>query len=367
MAYATGTATDPHDALDKLRTFLVANGWAQNGWADDDTGYDTGWTGLGSPDGKRLHVSRASSVANGSVDMYFNFKSCIYTIPFEDNEPNTTGNLGDQYSAVDGIAINGSTGYDGGETWDYQPGGIVNEAAKSSGCCITGMIESYINYWFYQNGDCTHAIFEISIGKFMHMAFGCLDKAGTIAGGQFCMASIDGYHPNRNYNALTTSRFRTRFGVYHDETPAGWVLLTNIDGDSLWSPIGETTTNYVHISRSIAIAPNEQDDVGSAAYPDGDLAGLGEMIVSSGPNTFNGLAAMMPFYIFARRTSTNYSLLGWPADIRYICCESYDPGAELTLGADTWMVFPMHCKTTDGGAVVNGGPGCGGIAILKEV
>ena len=367
MAYENGIAVSGHDLLDKLRIFLVANGWTQNGWADDDTGYDTGWAGLGSPEGKRLHVSKTSSAANGSVAMYFNFKSCVLTVPFEENENNTTGTGSTQYSALTGIAINGSTGYNGTNIWDEQPGHPQADDGASWGAAMQGMFLTTMNYWFFQDGDCTHVVVEISAGKFQHMSFGCLDKQGTITGGQFFEASVDGYRCNKTYYDGGVNR--TKYGCYHN-TPANGGIYLTLDSDTLWCPhgldSGVHSSESEHRVRGVALSPGESDNILDAAYPNSAHKGMGQFIVENSPNTFNGLSPMLPFYYIVERTSDNYSMLGWPANLWYIDTTNFNPGESLTLGSDTYIIFPLHSKN-DGSSTENGGAGVGGIAIKKVV
>jgi hypothetical protein len=75
------------------------------------------------------------------------------------------------------------------------------------------------------------------------------------------------------------------------------------------------------------------------------------------PNFYNSLAPMAPLYVTTIRASGNYSLLGIPAGIRFINPQYYDPGDELVLGTDTWMIFPSHSKDDENMV---------GFAILKN-
>jgi hypothetical protein len=62
------------------------------------------------------------------------------------------------------------------------------------------------------------------------------------------------------------------------------------------------------------------------------------------PNFYNSIAPLAPCYVLCLRASNNYCVLGIPQSLRLINPQYYDPGDELTLGSDTWMIFPCHAK-----------------------
>jgi len=137
MAYYSGTATGPTDLLDKIRTALVAEGWSENDYSADGTGY-------------RLHVQKVAQ--SGGPTMYFNLRSAVAetgTTLTEDNDGGSDG-------TVTGILINGSTGYDAGEDWHKQPGYGTNpnDSDRSYAMVMSPMSVSAIPaYYIFFLGD----------------------------------------------------------------------------------------------------------------------------------------------------------------------------------------------------------------------
>jgi hypothetical protein len=316
MSYETGTATDQHNLLDKVRTFLVANGWTQNGWADDGTG-------------KRLHVSKGG--------LYFNFRSAVNERVFPYAYYSSSG-----YAYVTGIALCGSTGYDGGEAWDEQPGGpIFNYNSCTWGVCakdISGAVPAYHLFTLGANSVCL--VVEYQSGKFQYLVWGELDKseAGTYTGGQFVAGSRSA--AAASYGGLGPTGI---FGYqgYPDDTA---MLAVRMDIDSIteyWWPGGNYVTRYGNATRLV-----RANGLSGALEPESaSQYGLEAPLIRATPNAFNGLTPLFPIPIIAERASDKWSYIGRVPNTRMLNMTNYSAGDEVTFGSDTWKVFPQHSKT----------------------
>jgi len=339
MAYETGTATGPDNLLDKLWTWLAANGWSVNSWATDNTTYES-WSGLDGS-GKRLHIQKT---AGDSTVMYFNLRSTVRGIPFEDHYGSATQQGGKYYGEITGLAINGSTGYSGANTWDKQPG-YMQSTGGSWGAAITELSTTSIPaYYFYQDGDTVVVCVEYQSGKFQWISFGLLEKQGSYTGGQFVAASLNGYRPS--YQLLYEGTDMTKFFCLNSENSGeeygNGAVYHNADSITAWrasGALGSKTETYAFEMIFPGLTPN------GAVYAPRDWNTINSFFISRAPNHYNGLAPMVPIYILGKRTSGNYSLLGWPKSIRMLNCYYYDPAEEYTLGSDVWMVFPGHSKS----------------------
>ncbi|HUS74341.1 MAG TPA: hypothetical protein VMY06_14880 [Sedimentisphaerales bacterium] len=315
MSYQAGVSTGPNDLIDKLRIFLLAEGWTVNLFAAIGAGY-------------RLHVQKTA--ADATV-MYFNFRSAIAetgtTLITEDNAGGSTG-------TVTGLLINGSTGYNVAEIWHHQPGKSIDAAAKSMGMCMTQMSTTAIPaYYFFtpdSDSDTVHIAVEVTAGKFQFMSFGMLVKQGIFTGGQFFSASFSSYAPYYEW-----------FGVYGDSWYAPnyfsgcragnkhGAVYVDVDGTASWRmSTGET---YPEI-----IWPCVVGQQANASY---SKSGLASFFWSHAPNSYNAMAAMCPIYTLLKRADANYSLIGWPSGVRFLNVTNYDPAEEITYGAETWTVF----------------------------
>jgi hypothetical protein len=356
MAYSSGTSTGPADLLDKLRLFLIANGWTVNKWDDDDTRYPTP-SGAGlDGDGKRLHVQKTAA---DSTVMYFNLRSTVRGIPFGDRGTSGTLYAGKFRAEVTGLCLYGSTGYDGGLVWDLQPGGTLN-GALSWGVCMTELSTSAIPaYYFFEDGDTVIVLVEYTAGKYQWFTFGCLEKQGTYTGGQFFSGSLGTYEPSFKYLSAPTDQTMFLTTNYDSVGPGNGAVYLNVDSTAGWRASGYlggsgSGTGYKSIIFS-GVRGNDGTKT-STNVANNSLVGL---FFSRSPNFYNGLAPFAASYVLGKRSSGNFSLLGWPKNIRHISVTNYNPAQEITLASDTWMIFPEHSKADADPAV--------GFAVKKVV
>lgn len=320
MAYETGTSTGPSDLLDKLRVFLVAQGWTVNGWADDTYNYSTpsGIDGTG----KRLHVQK--NAADGTV-MYFNFRSAIRGLVVSNSF--ATSMSGRYYGELTGIAVNGSTGYNGSSHWDQQPGApaFANGVVELSTVAIP-------SYHFFADGDTVNVVVEYGAGKYQFLSFGCLEKQGAYTGGQFFSGS---FASDQFYRNWTVSGWYVPHYFTNTDSAGGisGSVYVNVDGTASWRKADSTTKEIV--------MPCVAGQRANATYMRG---GLCNFFWSKSPNFYNGLAAMGVLYVLLKRSDGNYSLLGWPKNIRSLNIVNYAAGQELTYGSETWLVFPASLE-----------------------
>ncbi len=342
MAYQTGSSTSPDDLLDKLRLWLIDMGWTVNKWETDNTKYNA-WTGLVGT-GKRLHVQKTAST--GDV-MYFNFRSvnrghvigCYDTSSYLMSNQLYPGEL-------TGIAMYGSTGYNGSNNWESQPGAPQTTDNKTFGVCIHGLsLSSIPSYHFFQNGDCYAMVVEYTTGKFQQLIFGTLLKQGTYTGGQFYSGSLPTYHPASSLlnasDAHLTLSIRDISGSYGN----GCVYL-QADSASRWRSSGgrgyyENDSLHIRFNRicscgSVITGSNYN------SWPSFD-----EIFYNRGPNAYNTVAPMCPIYVEAKRASGTFSLVGVPEGVRSLNILNYSNAQELTFGSETWMVFAAHDKVAD--------------------
>lgn len=294
MAYESGSATSRDDLLDKIRGFALANGWTVNGWADDGGG-------------KRLHIQKGT--------LCFNFRS-------GSNEP-IFG-----YYSMTGICMNGSSGYDGAQPWYSQPGHTASTSGGAWGVSIvavSGTIPAYHFFTLGSSGICI--VVEYQVGKYKWLVLGELDKAyaGNYSGGQFISGSdgADNYERNIVLSFDSGTNWRSSFGVYLDiDGQTGkWRGNDAISGTGrLAQPHGMFTTNMTSVFQLSITAALQR----------------------SSYNAFTGLTALIPIYITAERDGGFYSYVGKVPNMRLLNIRGLSPGDEITLGSDTWKVFPVY-------------------------
>tara|TARA_R110002074_G_C12509722_1_gene663283 strand:+ start:765 stop:1631 length:867 start_codon:yes stop_codon:yes gene_type:complete len=141
MAYQTGTYSGPVDLLTLLRTFVLANGWTQNGWTADGTG-------------NRLHIQKGS--------MYYNLRSGA-------GEDDVFAGTSNATTTPYAIYLNGSTGYAGGSPWDRQPGSPESETGE--GAAAGKVSQTQATYHMFAQAD-TIILFVECDDQYRQIMFG---------------------------------------------------------------------------------------------------------------------------------------------------------------------------------------------------
>lgn len=115
MAFTSGTATSHNDLLDKLRLYLVAQGWTQLAWTAGATVNDTSTLKVRGPG------------AGAGKQVFVNIRT-----------------LTDSVLGAYSWELRGAVSYDGALPW----GGQVSESPSS---CYLNLWQNSISYWFYVN------------------------------------------------------------------------------------------------------------------------------------------------------------------------------------------------------------------------
>lgn len=346
MAYQTGTATGPSDLLDKLRIFLEAQGWTTNDHSADGTGY-------------RLHVEKSPQL--GGDMMYFNFRSAVAESGITgDGYHNSYYDDPHYHDEITGIAINGSTGYDAGEDWDEQPGFIYSpDYGSDQYSCAMGMVEMSISaipaYYFFAVGDSIHVVVETISGVYQFMSFGTLEKQGVYTGGQYFSASFASRYWYSDYYS-TNGQVPNYFSACQQGYNHGGVYL-DVDSTADWRT---SDGEYEPEIKFPCVFPSRNSD-NNYTYCNG-LAGF---FHRRSPNYYNNIATMCPIYVLGKRSSGNYSLLGWPEGVRYVNVLNYSAGQEITYGSETWKVFQEKSYDDFDNQVTSKYANCG-FAFKKE-
>lgn len=324
VGFYSGTSTGPNDLIDKLRLAAIAESWTVNAFSAVGAGY-------------RLHIQKTAS---DSTEMYFNLRSAI-------DEYGTTITMDNINSASykhTGLLVNGSTGYDVGESWDKQTGYLSNSDSNSFACSMTPMSVSAIpSYYFFFVGDSVHIVVEVTSGKFQMLSFGMLNKdgAGAYTGGMYFTGTITSMYGladwlvSANVNQLTPRYFSpaTGTGGTASTFPAHGAVYVDVDSVAAWRQCRDY--NGFHQSLFSCVSGGY-----GAWYNISTQRGFCSCFYGISPSFYNAMAPMAPCYTFLKRTDLNYSLAGWPDGVRHLNVTNYSPAQELTYGAEKWLVFP---------------------------
>lgn len=314
MSFETGVSLSPSDLLNRLRIRLLADSWTL---VRDD----------GGPGNDQL------SMSDGSADQstQFNF-------------------LADDTAATANISCQPSTG-DGGAGVDFfnhtgspNTAGTLNtyvHMGQRQSTTDQGFSGGHTKYFFFTgsttSGRYCHVVVEGTSGVYWHMAFGTVEKAGAFSGGTYLSASS-------NTNLLNAAQFMFQFGFSTVAQNTHWFR-----NDDHYTSIGQTT------------------DGGTSRWFE-EVAFAGDVNVSSqlfaplyqgGLQSFNQRTPFCPIWLHVFNSltpspvSTAYKICGHIPDARFVSMDGREPGETIVIGSDTWHIFPMHRKTTDGISVTS--------------
>jgi hypothetical protein len=152
-SYQTGSSTSPSDLLQKLVTWLVAQGWTSNASASEGTGW-------------RAHLEK------GTIFMNFRAAGNENIWP---RVPPPTSYYHDYDVGGYGIGLYMGTGYAGASVWDMETGRPIRAGdtdLRGLGCGMN-LPASGGDYHFFDDGnDNVIVVVERSPGIFCHMGWG---------------------------------------------------------------------------------------------------------------------------------------------------------------------------------------------------
>jgi hypothetical protein len=321
--YETGATTGVNDLIDKIRAFAITNGWTSNSFVAEGAGF-------------RLHLQL-------STDVFVNFRSLVGEV----SQPTA--------SITTGLALNGSTGYNGASAWYAQPGSALFSGGGTNkptpGIVASGAFPAY---HLFARGNMIYCIVEYTTGQYQWIGFGKPTKKGTWAGGILVFGARE-VALNDTVSAHSTFCGRSSYSTNNIDGNPNAYLYAECDG----------ITNWMASDSGRIMSP------ATAKFFDGfNKNGACNM---NSPNSFNGQTILIPIEIYMCRAgagdwnrNTNISLEGYMTDV-YMCnMKNLTPAQTITISTDEYVAFPFRLKTTSGTINVAGATGWQGFAIRKN-
>jgi hypothetical protein len=313
VAYESSTASSISDLFDKLATFATANGWTKN----EPAGLTT----------DRLCLSKSG--------VFVNFR-------WATTSPTAVGiyhALGYTTSATNP----GNHTSDSGNGF-YSATTVTNANILSSRYAL--VTNGSMTYWFFENDSSPayiHVVVTTGALQYSHFGFGELIKQGTWTGGEYAY----GHYYNTagtNVQLAETSSFLLDGGL-GNQTPttyrpfAATVHIESLPGQAASTKWGLSWGgDSAGTDRATLTRYNIQ-----GGFRGGPVAAAFARFTSS-PTT--GLSAMYPVNLFydGAGSPRQWYPLGYMGDVRGIDTLNYSEAQEITVGADTWVVFPVTYK-----------------------
>lgn len=293
--YATGTPTSLSDFLNSLATFATSAGWT-------------------------VDFNGVPAFA-GATDYYLAVhKGGTYLGYYV---PNTAAPLGTLY-----ISFWAATGYAAATLPSAQAGASPFDAAM-----YPPPPGPYNAYHFFSTAtggiNYLHCLLEYQAGNFLHIHGGKLNPVGGATPATYITAT--------QWSGLTGVNASNDSGVgggnYTPFTAEGgggapyrcFQLRATVDAVARWF-----YPNNASPGRAIGSVRAGSRNVHA---------------FQRSPNTFNELSVLMPLSLYVERISGNiYSYIGDVIDMRWISLANYQAKDEITIGSDTWKVFPVISK-----------------------
>lgn len=323
--YETAGASNVNDLLDKFRVFALASGWTVD-------------------------------FSGTRQDTQVNTNTGTYAFPNSDN-PNpgvaVPGNSlvihkGDCYAAwhtdtrVVPIAWANPGPYLLGQVFPGPYSGAV-QPQKQAGCTpgnITNkLVGPFQAYHFFSGDTYLHAVVEITPGEFRHFGCGLLERAGAVTSGAY----VTNTHWNQGTNFISdpaNAYHAVPFDALGDyNTGLGW-NATHIRADS-----DAVSPRNIALNARAGTTPDRGGWGGYVAGSNRDgRDALGAGLLQVGPSTLTGRSVLVPLIAGVTRPDGFGSVLGTPRDMRAVRIDNLAPGDAVTIGPDTWLVFPCSRK-----------------------
>jgi len=302
MSYQTGTATGPADLMSKLNTFLTGT---------------PGWTAeLFSSGNSRAIWSKAG--VSTPIFAYWDTDNIALAMIQQAASPL------DQALTAQGGAEYASSTITSNRYCNVMPG-------------------PYPSYHFFEDDDYIHVVVEKSSGIYRHFGFGQTLKLGSWTGGTYvychywqqAVATID--NPN---------------SLLHVAAMSGGAVSNNTRGPGVHAeglPDQGVGSKYLRMSTSTSMVDDDADPIGNF-FPAGWYDGQNIHFMAAQSSDLNEFKPLIPIPLYQWHFSTpdNARLLGYVPDHRSINLYGLNVAQEVTVGSDTWAVFPITRKGNSG-------------------
>lgn len=393
MAYQTGTASSMADLVTALFTFLTGDGWTQdelntgagkaaihNGnvfvsfrWNTTTPlhlaiyhalGYGVGLSsftiaggGTGYTAGDILTLVGGTKTTAATIKVMAVSSGVITSARVETAGVAYTVNPGNPVSVTGGTGtgatftctFTGTASGDPGQHCDDSGNGIVSDVntslAESRSLHNIGN-GPYTSYHFFTDPGSgpvyCHIVLEYSAGLYRHAGFGTLDKVGDWHGGEYCYG-----HTHRSGTPIATNNTCLLDGAFIDTTGNQEQEGATIRLQSFANMTAAQKWGCCWNSTSAGIA-NDRAGNAKVRTPGGFrgnmIARSFSWIRSNSANAFVPMVPIAAFYYDTTPSPDDLYLLGFQPDVRALNIAAFSAAQEITIGAETWIVFPTVRK-----------------------
>jgi hypothetical protein len=330
MAYSNQLTSSLSDFITKLDTFLTANGWTQD-----------------------QLVSGKWAIHNSTV-----YASARY----DTGTPNYLG----LYHAL---------GYTGGNDPGNHPNDSGNGAISGTDATLQGargalITNTPVQYWAFAGTTFAHVVVQVdSNPDFVHFGFGIGEKIGTWTGGEYLYGNR--FVVDTNAHAVTSrcSHLLDGSAITSGSAPDMELFCATVHAEGFPNQGGTSKWGVCLGFQSSSALGLDRASVARIHLPGTYRANLWAPFFSRhGGSSEKGLLPGSPIGVVHWNRTTNDvagPLLILP-QVRSVMMEFFAAAEEITIGAETWVIFPQRRKSTSGGSSSANSSGYAGIAYRKS-
>lgn len=341
MAYATGTGANVVDFMDALRAFAVGQGWTVDKW-------DSANRLLFLTKGRCCVTMWGGDIGPNNATIWTGGNGTGTSSTFNDTRIwfslNTSNNP----------ALN---------THHSHPGSVTTSNFDSDAVACNGFTGPFVAWHFFADatvGDHIHVVLQINAECYSHFSFGHVDKKGlTHNGVAYVTAHMSTWW--RNVNTYINASYNTGAMNRPDRQPWPFMRNTNQDRPEIllrnsnawpaaWNAAGVEVVGRSNASPHNGTIINLVNGLNSPAdFPAGGNNGPGrllDVVTIAEATPYSNVVPLFPIPVFRDYWNSNdgtlarICYLGDFPNVRACNMSNLTPGQEITLGGDTWKVFP---------------------------
>lgn len=194
-------------------------------------------------------------------------------------------------------------------------------------------------------------VIEYGYNQYRHLYLGHMVKASGYGGGEIISGQGIGYGgtTSSNINGTPSLHYSGMCELFSgsqnfNSTHCGGVRAVHANNATPWRTFYKNSTWSASFETTMAA---QGASIALGGYQ--DPINYGSMAMGRAP--YSAQVVMPPINIFIGQLVNGFSrfqFIGYPPGIRMALLDGLDPGAEVSVGDETWMVFPSFRKSNSG-------------------
>lgn len=352
MSFQTGTTTSVQDLLQKLRDFASSDGWTINENSLVSSPY---WLAM-EKGNCFVNFYHDTSSTTTSYNTYYSTNSA--PMNFSGNDAHGTARTD---ANIRVMIAQGHTASGSGGTFTNQPGSAVDSTSNSEPFIRWNSVGGSSVYYAFFSGDTGDApyiyvVVEQISGEFTHCFFGEVDKRGLTYDPPAAFATGTFY--SWIDNSTTQSSYSCQYASFHylpfeadgvdrhtHVNPGG-----GIPDESVYPYNGRAMVLWAR-DNDDAFLPNPPSEFFPSDFTNGADAGYWmSTMFYRGPVGINNVTPLIPIPVCVSDEGATtfpdwYYFLGEMPNIRMCSLKGRSAKEEVTIGSDTWVLFPVRHLT----------------------